>query len=247
MSGISPGLALWKIAFQLSPIFLTGGVAKNIPGNTLPIIAITEALNFAVGLLSGGEDLNLDEFFANYTQLPGGTLVDQDFGHYPFANQNVAANAVIANPLTISLRMDTPVREVFGYATKLATFAALKVALATHNAAGGTYTVATPSWIYQNCLLRRLSDVSNGASHQAQNAWQWDFEQPLLTLQDAQGAQNSLMSRISSGTAIDGDPTWSGLSPNVGSSASIASPSVVPASANSPGAIDASALGFTGL
>jgi hypothetical protein len=236
MSGISPGLAAFKLAFQLSPIFLCGGIAGAIPGSILPIIAITEALNFTVGILSGSEDLDLDGFFANYTPLPGATLIDQDFGKYPFANQNVAANAVIAQPLTIALRMDCPVREPLGYATKLATFMALKAALDAHNQSGGTYTIATPSYIYQNCLFRTMIDASSGASKQAQNAWVLTFEQPLLTLASIQGAQNSLMSKISNGTSISGQPAWSGLSPNVGSSASIAGPSVVTSAAGAGGA-----------
>ena len=76
----------------------------------LPIISITEALNFTVGILSGGENIELDDFFANYQPIPGGTLIDQDIGEYPFANQSVAANAVIAKPLKIPMMMICPVR-----------------------------------------------------------------------------------------------------------------------------------------
>src|SRR5262249_27408392 len=153
---------------------------------------ITEALNFVGGLLSGGDNLtNLDSFFANFHPLPGSTLLDQKVGTYPFANQAVAANAVIVDPLAISVRMICPAREDAGYAIKLATMTALRATLAQHNASGGTYTIATPSFFYTNCLFLKMTDVSDARSHQAQNAWQLDFARPLLTLQDAQQVQNN--------------------------------------------------------
>lgn len=233
--GISAGLSAFKLAFELSPLILTGGVATNIPGGALPIIAITESLNFADGLLSGGGPLDLDSFFAHFYPVPGSTLAEQKVGEYPFANQSVAANAVIAQPLVVSLRMICPAKEDAGYAIKLATMTALKSVIDQHNASGGTYTVATPSFFYTNCLFLRLTDTSAAESKQRQNTWQWDFRRPLLTLQDAQQAQNNLMSQLSNGTQISGQPAWSGLSPSVGNPFSIAAPSVVPSSTGAAG------------
>lgn len=241
--GISAGLAAFKLSFQLSPIIFAGGIATNIPGGMLPIIAITQALDFVDGLLSGGDDLtDLDDFFAQFHPLPGATLGDQEIGKYPFANQAVAANAVIPQPLTISLRMICPARDDSGYAIKLATMMALKSAVAQHNISGGTYIVATPSYLYTNLVFRRLIDVSRADDLQAQNTWQWDFENPLLTLQDAQYAQNNLMSQISAGTPISGAPAWSGLGPTVGNPPSLAAPSIVPSSTATLGAGTASPL-----
>src|ERR1700680_1822169 len=99
MSSISPGGAAFKLTYELSPIILTGGIANFMPGGMLPIIALTEPLNFIGGILSGGGDLDLDDFFAHFVPLPGSGLVSQEFGEYPFANQAVAANAVIRKPL----------------------------------------------------------------------------------------------------------------------------------------------------
>jgi hypothetical protein len=242
--GISPGLAAFKLSFQLAPIILTGGIAASIPGGMLPLIAITQALTFTDGLLSGGSDLtDLDDFFANFHPLPGATLIDQQIGKYPFANQTVAANAVIVQPTTISMRMIIPATQTSGgYAGKLATMMALQSTLAAHNISGGTYTVATPSYFWTNCVFLRMVDVSRTDDLQAQNTWQLDFEKPLLTLQDAQQAQNNLMSQISAGTPISGTPSWSGLGPTVGNPASIAAPSIVPSSTASAGAGAASPL-----
>ena len=233
---ISAGGVAFKMAFQLSPIIFTGGIASFIPGGMLPIILITQALSFAEGLLSGGDDLDLDDFFANFVPLPGSTLGTQTIGKYTFANQAVAANAVIRQPLNISLRMICPARGEAGYALKLATMTALQAAVANHNASGGTYTIATPSYFYTNCVFLDLKDTSNNASQQAQNTYQWDFEQPLLTLQDAIQAQNNLMSQITAGTPISGAPTWSGLGPTVGNPSSLGVLGTVPAADGVAGA-----------
>jgi hypothetical protein len=242
----SAGGAAFKLAFQLSPIILTNGIAANIPGGALPIIAITEALNFPVGILSGGENIELDDFFANFEPLPGASTVDNQIGNYPFANQAVAANAIIAQPLTISMQMICPARQAVGYATKLATMMALQAALTQHNASGGTYVIATPSFIYVDCIMTGMRDASQQQSKQAQNTWQLDFVKPLLTLEQAQQAQNSLMSKITNGTAINGQPTWSGLDNTVGQPPSLAATSVVPAATPLPGAGVAGTVGTPG-
>lgn len=209
MSGvISVGLAAFKLSTQLSPIILNGGIAANIPGGggMLPIIAITQAIDFVAGILSSGGDINLDDFFANFQVIPGGTIIDQQIGHYPFANQAVAANAVIAQPLKVSLLMICPARGDGGYAVKLATMLALQRTIQQHNALGGTYTIITPSAFYSDCVMISLSDASNGESKQLQNAWRWDFEKPLLTQSSADVAQQALnakMSQISGGMPTD--------------------------------------------
>jgi hypothetical protein len=205
-----PGLYAYKMAFELCPVILTGGIASPI-GGYLPIIAITETISFVNGILSGGTSPSPDDFFANFQPLSGSTLIELQVAEYPFANQAVAANAIITQPLSISLLMVCPARGPGGYFTKLATMSALVSALTAHNAQGGTYTVATPSYIYTNCLLLKVTDVSTGDTLQRQSKYQWDFRQPLLTLQQAQQAQNSLMSQLSAQTPINGTPSWSGL------------------------------------
>jgi hypothetical protein len=244
---VSPGLAAFKLSFQASPIILTNGLAGAIPGGMLPIIAITEALNFTAGLLTGGTGLDdLDKLFAAFEPMPGGSLIRQKIGEYSFANQAVAANAVITDPLTISMLMKIPVRAPGGYAIKLATMTALQAALAQHNGSGGTYTVATPSYFYVDCVMTDLVDVSGSGSHQAQHQWRFDFRKPLLTLQQAAQAQNSLMSQISGGAAITGQPAWSGLAPTVGVPPSLAATSLIPAASGVAGAGVASAAGLLG-
>lgn len=212
----------------------------------MPIVALTQAVDFVDGLLSGGSNLtNPDDFFANFVPVSGGTLIDNEIGHYPFANQQVAANSIIAQPLTISMKMICPVRPGSSYATKLATLTALQSLLINHNTSGGTYTVATPGFIYSNCLMTSFKDISGeGDIKQAQYEWQLDFEQPLLTLAQAQAAQNSLMSLITGQTAVSGDPPgYSNLSTLVGQPGSLAGSSVVPSASGAFGAGVAGAQG----
>jgi len=242
---ISLGRELFRLGFEVSPIILTGGIASSIPGGMLPIITITEAASFVTDLLNGSVDDTLDNFFAHYRPLPGSSLVDNDIGQYPFANQTVAANATIANPLTISLQMICPVRKAGGYTAKLIAFTALTQVLAMHTAQGGLYTVATPAQIYTNLILRKLHDVSAGQSAQAQHTYQWDFEQPLVTFSAAASAQNSLMSKLSSGTQISGDPTWSGAQTAVGSTLSGAVSTTVTGAQNLTGTLTGAASGVT--
>jgi hypothetical protein len=236
---ISVGYNIWKLAFEISPIVLTGGIATNIPGGALPIVALTEPLNFLDGLLSGGADLGLDDFFAHWLPLPGSSYLDQQIGQYPFANQAVAANAVIRQPLQISMRMICPAKDELGWAIKLATISALVATLAQHNASGGTYTIATPSYFYTNCVMRGMRDTANAASKQPQNTFQFDFEQPLLTLQDAEQAYNNLMGQLANGqqtTATSGALSWSGLSPTVGNPPSLGTVGLVPSASNTAAA-----------
>lgn len=235
----SAGKDQFQLSYQISPIILVGGIASDVPGGSIPIVSLTDSNQFDTGLLSnsGAFGKKPDDYFAQFVVMAGGTLISNQFGQYPFANNQVAANAVIAQPKNISVRMICPVREDGGYAQKLAIMTALQSSLAEHNNSGGTYTIATPFFTYTDCLMLEMRDVSSGETKQAQYEWQIDFWQPLLTLQQAQQAQNALMNKLSSGAAVDGDPpAWSGLSTTTGSPPSLATPSVVPAAQGAAGA-----------
>lgn len=199
---------LFQLAYQTSPIILTGGLAQSI-GGYLPIVCLTEGVSLLTGAIAGEFPTSLDDFFAQFTVIPSGKLITQQIGHYPFANQSVAANAVITEPLTVSVRMDCPAKGAGEYVAKLAVLTALQAALSSHNASGGLYTIMTPSFIYTNCIMTALTDVSGAGSAQVQYQWQFDFEQPLVTLQAAQQAYSALLNKIAGGTQIDGAPAWS--------------------------------------
>lgn len=240
MSGIPPGLIAYKLAFQVTPIVLTGtqgGITQNIPGGMLPIIAITESLNFASGLLGGfSGSASTDDFFATFAPLGGSTIIDQAIGTYPLGSQQVAANAVITQPLRISMLMDISVRKVGGYALKLATMTALQIALNKHNTTGGSYTIMTPSYIYTNCLMTTMRDVSHASGKQAQSLWQLDFTQPLLTVGAVQQSQNALISQITGGLPTGSDPTWSGTAAAVGNPSTIMTAGLAPSASGTAGA-----------
>lgn len=234
------GLSDFQLSYEISPIILTGGSSSGVPGGMTPIVSLLQPGAYTDGLPSDGDQTSLDDYFARFVVLPGSTLIANAYGEYPFANQAVAANAGIAQPLKVSLLMICPVKGD-GYSSKLSTITALKAALDDHINQGGTFTVATPAFLYPNLLLLEVVDVTDGESKQVQMAYQWNFYKPLLTLEDAAAAQNNLMSKISGGTPVDGDPpAWSGTPPTVGNPTSGAAPSTVPASSNLVGSSAAS-------
>lgn len=214
----------YDLAFQISPIILVGGIAANTLGGMLPIIALTGQIASAVqGAISSGS-LSLDDTFARYVPVPGSTLVSQQVATYPFANQQVAGNATIQNPLAVALRMIAPVKDTAGYLTKTAIWTALQSSIVAHNAAGGTYVVATPAMIYTNCLLLDIVDATGGNTKQQQIEYIWSFTRPLITGQQATAAYNSLMSKLSGGQQVSAptDPStsfWSNPAVAVGSAA----------------------------
>lgn len=194
----------YDLAFQVSPIILVGGSY----GAGMPIIGLVGQLAaLAQGIVSGG--ISTDAFFARFLPLPGGTLISNAIGRYPFANQQVAANAIIQQPLNISLRMICPVRETGGYLTKLAILTSLQTALQAHCSAGGTFNIATPAFIYTNCILTGMTDVTSGTTAQKQVEYELTFEQPLITQAAATAALNTLMGRLTGGQQVT-SPLWSG-------------------------------------
>ena len=197
----------YDLAFQISPIILVGGNASSIIGNMLPIIGLTGQLaDFGQGVISNG--LSEDDFLARYLPIPGGTLINNTIGTYPFANQQVAANAIINQPLAVSLQMIAPVKDTAGYLTKLAIFTSLQQALSSHNNAGGLYHIATPAFIYTNCIMTSMTDITSGSTNQKQVMFQLDFVQPLVTQQQASSALNALMGKLSGGGQV-GSASWS--------------------------------------
>jgi hypothetical protein len=221
---------LYKLTFEISPIMLTNGIATFMPGGMLPIISLTQSVDFVAGVLSGGGPATLDEYFAHFNPAPGTALISQKIATSPFANQSVAANAAITDPLPISMHMLVPAKAPGGYAVKLATMLALTAALKAHNALGGTFIVATPSYFFTDCVMLDLRDISSAESKQPQYRWQWDFVAPLISLQQAQQVQNAAMSKITGGLPTDGALTGLGQTVNV--PPSLAGMSTVPAASS---------------
>lgn len=228
------GIEDFTFWYVLNPILLVGGVAGSLEGGLLPIINLTEALNYSP-ITSFPASANSNSYFAHWRVVPGGKLLDNDVGTYPFANQAVAANAIITKPLSISLMMLCPAKASSGgYYNKRPVLDGLRGTLSAHSLSGGTYFVATPGALYTNCLLLDIEDVSGSETNQDQYAFQFNFTQPLITLSDAQAAQNTFLSKLSSGGVLTSS-SWSGPQATIGSPSSGASPPVVPASSSSPG------------
>lgn len=220
---LSDGASVYRLSYEVAPITLVGGVASGVPGGGMNLLSVLD--NLALGGLTGDGDLGVP--FAEFMPLPGGTLVENQYGTYPFANNTVAANARVKQPLAVSMLMRVPVRTPGGFDTKTQVMTALQNTLEQHVEGGGFFAVATPSFLYVNMLLLKLHDVSSGATLQTQVEYQWDFFAPLITREDAEGAQNAMMSLLSSGGATDG--ALSGVAPTIGAGGTGATPAVSPA------------------
>lgn len=191
-------LSQYELAFQTSPIILVNGIVKNTQGGLAPITDYT-----------GGAPSSPEQRFATYLPLPGSTLISNAVGMYPFANQQIAANAMIEQPLTLSMRMIAPVNQAGGYLSKLSTFSALQNSLTQHNATGGTYIIATPAFVFNYLVMTNMADIT-GEGNQQQIEWQMDFVQPILTLAGAAAAESNFISKVSGGGKFTGPPGWSG-------------------------------------
>jgi hypothetical protein len=190
---ISSGAAQFQALFSTNPIILTGGIAIG-QGGALPLLSIGP-FQGAVQFPGGTPDQ------IAFKPLPGSTLISQEVSRYPFANQAIAANAVIAQPLNLSLVMAYPATS---YSLKQSILASLQATLSQHNALGGLYNVFTPAFVYTNGLLLALRDISSGDDKQVQYLYQWDFYFPLVTINQAQSAQaalNNKLNNLSQGSA----------------------------------------------
>lgn len=200
----SLGLSTFRLAYEISPIILQGGLAQYIPGNLLPITVLTEMFDIP-GIESGA-------FFAHYKPLPGSTLADFEIAKYPFASLQVAANAVIQQPLKVSMLMVCPAQTEGGYILKRSILTALQTQINAHVTTGGSFTVITPAYTYTNCLLTSLRDVSSPSDKQVQLMYQWDFEQPLISQSQAASVLGGVMNSITKGlpTFTTLGASWSG-------------------------------------
>lgn len=191
MAGDS-GRIQFESQFQVSPITLSGGIAAQQSGGVLGIASL------------------LPQNFATFKSVQGASLLKNQCATYPFANSRVAGNALIADPLTLSMQMICPASgDGVGYLAKSSVISSLVSSLNQHNSQGGLYTVYTPAFTYPDGVLLDIRDVTPDDQKQKQVVYQWDFYFPLLTLAAAQAAQSALMQTLTNGTPITGTPSWS--------------------------------------
>jgi len=184
------GQTLFSSVYEIAPIWLQNGIAQAL-GGYAPVTLITEAFD-----IPGIEN---EQFFAHYKPLPGGTLAKWRIAEYPFANFATAANAVVQDPLEISMLMICPAQTGGGLIIKQAILTALQYAIQQHISTGGTFTVITPAFTYANCLLTGIRDVTVASDKQVQYMFQWDFVQPLITASQSQSVLGNLMNNVANG------------------------------------------------
>jgi hypothetical protein len=185
----------YDLAYQRSPIILAGGSFASALGGMVPIFTVLGSL---LNDVTGSDTAPTVKF----VPIPGATVISNTAATYPFANRQVAGNAVIRNPKNVSLLMIAPVNSVGGYLLKQALFMSMQSTFESHTAAGGTFHVMTPSYPYFDCIMTGMTDFTTGEGYQQQIQWQIDFVQPLVTQQQANTAFNGMMSMISGGQQL---------------------------------------------
>ncbi|UMM63157.1 hypothetical protein [Aristophania vespae] len=197
------GRTVMELAYTASPILLTGGVAEKM-GGTVPILLYTQAIALVNGLISGGlaGGLNIptsaSELWCNWYAGQGAEYINNKIAHYPFANQSVAANAVIRQPTQLTMRMECPARGPGAMVTKLATLQSLQAILAKHSAIGGQFVIITPGQIFTGMLLTGMTDNSQTQQSPA-SSFDFKFERPLTQISEGVQQQSTLMKKLSGG------------------------------------------------
>ena len=213
-------------SYQINPIYLVNGAAG---GGLMAISQLLNAAAYSNGY-SSPSSAGTSDTFGQFRLLPGGTLIDNELAEYPFANMTTAADAVITRPLVLSLEMLVPADDKITLSGRLSIMTNLVTTLQSHIAQGGSFNVQTPSYIYQNCLLLNIADTSElDIGSQPQTRWQWNFRQPLITIEAAQAVQNQALAKISAQTQNAGDPPGSqAVQSGIGQSSSGAAVAVAP-------------------
>jgi hypothetical protein len=187
------GLTQFQLSNEISPIVLMHGIAESEPDSALLISDLIET--------GGTNGFLYNDYFAHFKPVSGGTLADWGIAEYPFASLIMAANAIIQNPLKISMLMICPAQNDANrnYLAKTSILTNLQNQIQTHINLGGYFTVITPAFTYESCLLRNLRDVSPPSEKQVQFVWQWDFEQPLITTAGEQQALGNFANKAQNG------------------------------------------------
>lgn len=197
------GRNVFKSAYQISPILLTEGVADKM-GGVVPIVVYTQSVALLNGLIAGGINgsvnlPDLDNMWAQWAPMSGGTLVDNSVAQYPYANQAVAANAIVTNPLNLSMQMLCPANQPGAMATKLATLQALQAVLNKHSQLGGSYIIITPGQVYTGMLLTRMVDTTPNPVAAPSSQFQFDFTRPLTQKSKNVQKQSTLIKKLGGG------------------------------------------------
>ena len=161
----------YTIAYEVSPIWFTGGIAQFSPVG-VPMALYTQGLSTvgtAISSVTSGGNIDLTgQPFFTWRPLPGSTLWEAEVAEFPFFTNQIAANAQVQRPLRISMLGHCPAGKDSPFTIKIATLQLLQSLITKHCNSGGAFTVFTPSYTYFNCLLTNFIGVSSGETNQPQ-------------------------------------------------------------------------------
>lgn len=184
----------FRMQYEYAPILLKYGIADGFSEKVMSILQLTQ---------QGGYPVSDSGYFGYFAFVNGGTYMQNTVAQYPFANQYVAANAIVRQPNNVSLLMNCPATASMPIDRRQSIFQSLIASLDRHVAMGGLFVVYTPMGILDNCVLLATRDASNGENAILQNGIIFDFQQPLImTIDDANKASNTTAGKIDAGAKI---------------------------------------------
>ena len=201
----------FEFKHELCPILFKNGIASQLEDKLMPIIQITQQEGYPTSSIAGkllkavapGMPPTSSMYFAHFKLVPGSTLMLNSIGQYPFANAATAANAIIQQPVNVSLMMYCPANADYPTSYREGIIASLVAAMNSHVQQGGMFVVYTPMFIYDNCVLVGIRDASEGENSAMQNALIFDFMRPqIMTNEEAEGARNRLMDKLAKGEKL---------------------------------------------
>ncbi|MDF7673947.1 hypothetical protein PT277_08015 [Acetobacteraceae bacterium ESL0709] len=195
------GRDIGQLAYVISPVILQEGIAKKM-GGLAPILLFTEAIDFLNGMLSGAMRGNLnipslDTLWCHWKQGPTSAaatnfLIQNEISPKPMENLTAAGNAFNSQFPAVSLQMMCPARGPGAMVTKMATIMVLQRVLVRHQELGGRYIVMTPSYIWTDMVLKRVSDITEKPEQHPSSVYRFDFRRPITELKDVKTVADNI-------------------------------------------------------
>lgn len=170
----------------------------------------TELVGTLNGLISGAVRGNvnlpdLDNTWCHWQNSTKNTLINNSISQYPYANQTVAANALVTQSPSISMQMVCPPRGSGAMLAKILTIQSLISLLNKHCQLGGYFNIITPGQFYTKMLLTSVTDSSPDATSQPASQYTFQFTRPLTQKNEAAQKMSTLMTKASDGMPSIGD------------------------------------------
>lgn len=179
----------YELTYTCNPVILTGGIAGD--GGFLSIADI----------LQGGVPFKPADYWAQWSDNAGNTILSYSTAEIPFIDTIAAANAQYRNADRVSFIMSTPHRKAGDVINQLGRMQGLRQQLEQHQSDGGTFMLLTAYKIWNNALLENITavDLVEVGDSPSKIGFLWNFIVPLIDTDKATNSYNDMMKKINGG------------------------------------------------